>query len=219
MFFLPPPSRPWWSRQPGLGLCLWCGVWGPLPTQWSFSHPTRAKEHSCSGIRGAAGSFQMPRPVVQQQSEKYVRYQSVVLLFLFQAFLNATIFNCRNTVCNIFCHMVTNNELIITMLLCVIVCSFFLTDLSLMCMYPLHVVPPLIGAILRLLQIRGESKPDDSGEDEQLQTLSEIMTEFLSDICLLISKVFLKRRISAVMAAIPSVTLWFFVCFKWRRRR
>lgn len=83
-----------------------------------------------------------------------------------------------------------------------------------MCMYPLHVVPPLIGAILRLLQIRGESKPDDSGEDEQLQTLSEIMTEFLSDICLLISKVFLKRRISAVMAAIPSVTLFFFVCFK-----
>lgn len=59
-----------------------------------------------------------------------------------------------------------------------------------MCMCPLPVVPPLIGTILRLLQIRSESKPDDGGEDEQLQTLSEIIAEFLSDICLLISKVF-----------------------------
>lgn len=49
-------------------------------------------------------------------------------------------------------------------------------------------IPPLIGNMLRLLQIRSESKPDDGDEDEQLETLSEIMAEFLSDICLLISK-------------------------------
>lgn len=72
----------------------------------------------------------------------------------------------------------------------------------------LHVVPPLIGNILRLLQIRSESNPDDGDEDEQLETLSEIMADFLSDICLLISKVFLNGRISAVMAEMdvaPSV--------------
>lgn len=71
-----------------------------------------------------------------------------------------------------------------------------------MYMYLFNLVPPLIGTILRLLQIHTESKPDDGGEDEQLQTLSEIMAEFLSDICLLISKVFLTtqlRDVSAVM--------------------
>lgn len=60
----------------------------------------------------------------------------------------------------------------------------------------LPLVPPLIGTILRLLQFRTESKPDGSGEDEQLQTLAEITAEFLSDICLLISKVFLNSPIS-----------------------
>lgn len=49
-------------------------------------------------------------------------------------------------------------------------------------------IPPLIGTILRLLQFCSESKSDDSVEDEQLQTLAEITAEFLSDICLLISK-------------------------------
>lgn len=53
---------------------------------------------------------------------------------------------------------------------------------------------------MRLLQFRSESKPDDGSEDEQLQTLAEITTEFLSDICLLISKVSKQsRHVSVVM--------------------
>lgn len=52
---------------------------------------------------------------------------------------------------------------------------------------------------MRLLQFCSESKSDDSVEDEQLQTLAEITAEFLSDICLLISKVFLNGPISVVM--------------------
>lgn len=69
-----------------------------------------------------------------------------------------------------------------------------------MYMYLLNAVPLLIGAILKLLQIHSESKPDSGDENEQLKTLAEILTEFLSDICLLISKVFLNRHISAVIA-------------------
>lgn len=60
-----------------------------------------------------------------------------------------------------------------------------------MCTCLLPLVPPLIGTILRLLQDHSESRPDDGNKDEQLQTLAEITTEFLSDVCLQISKVFL----------------------------
>lgn len=63
--------------------------------------------------------------------------------------------------------------------------------------YLLYLVAPLIGTILRLLQIHSESKPDGGDEDEQLQTLAEILAEFLSDMCSLISKVFANRHLSA----------------------
>ncbi|CAJ1056535.1 protein saal1 isoform X1 [Xyrichtys novacula] len=51
--------------------------------------------------------------------------------------------------------------------------------------------PPLIGTILRVLQHHSESKADQTKEDtrdEQLQTLAEITSEFLADICSQISK-------------------------------
>ncbi|XP_054631467.1 protein saal1 [Dunckerocampus dactyliophorus] len=42
---------------------------------------------------------------------------------------------------------------------------------------------PLFGTILRVIQYQNEHKDESSGKDEQLQTLEEITTEFLSDIC------------------------------------
>lgn len=103
------------------------------------------------------------------------------------------------------CHMPTNKLIIISMIMpsfFSIVFPFFFPNL-LLYMYLLTLVPPLIGTMLRLLQICSESTPDDGGEDEQLQTLSEIMAELLSDVCLLISEVFLNRRTSAVKAVTP----------------
>ncbi|XP_034540994.1 protein saal1 isoform X2 [Notolabrus celidotus] len=51
---------------------------------------------------------------------------------------------------------------------------------------------PLIGTVLRVLQYHSESKTNDTNtedtKDEQLQTLVEITTEFLADICTQIPK-------------------------------
>lgn len=69
-----------------------------------------------------------------------------------------------------------------------IICTVLLSNLMCTCLLPL--VPPLIGTILRLLQHHSESRPESGNKDEQLQTLAEITTEFLSDVCLQISKVF-----------------------------
>lgn len=69
-----------------------------------------------------------------------------------------------------------------------IICTVLLSNLMCTCLLPL--VPPLIGTILRLLQHHSESRPDDINKDEQLLTLAEITTEFLSDVFLQISKVF-----------------------------
>lgn len=90
-----------------------------------------------------------------------------------------------------------------------------------MCTCLLPLVLPLIGTILRLLQHHSEPKPDDGNKDEQLQTLAEITTEFLSDVCLQISKVFLnshsdnfingKNRFQEVIGFISFFGFWFFL--------
>uniref|UniRef100_A0A3B3XJV5 Serum amyloid A like 1 n=1 Tax=Poecilia mexicana TaxID=48701 RepID=A0A3B3XJV5_9TELE len=53
--------------------------------------------------------------------------------------------------------------------------------------------PSLIGSVFRVCQHQSESKKEDSNKDEanddQLQTLAEITSEFLADICLNITKV------------------------------